>query len=192
MKLLRILALPLIFTAFTAGNASAAASDAFETPETYLLEIADETDPAVRRLENLLAEGSHSGVSESVLLSHVRSATRSPGPMGDQYAREGSEAPLRIGTHVAPRMLPSQGDAATRGGEPSLAQTAAVHLVGSGAVGGGVQVSLPSSGSPVYADSITIIDDQPEKAVPLPPALLLFASGLMGLPLVRRMGLRLH
>lgn len=191
MKLLRILALPLLFTAFTAGNASAAAADAIETPETHLLEIADGADPAVLLLENMIAEGFQRGANESVLMNHARSATRSPGPMGDQYAREGSEAPLRIGTQVSPRMLPSQGEAATRGGKISLAQTAAVHLVGSGAVGGGVQVSLPSSGAPVNADSIIIIDNQPEKAVPLPPALLLLASGLLGLPMARRMGLRL-
>jgi hypothetical protein len=105
--------------------------------------------------------------------------------MEGHYGRDGAEAPELFSkqelSQFAPRHVASEGAGESAG----LSQLTAVHEVGNGAVGG--EAPMGSSGvSSAASQYVVNSTTNGQNNVPLPPALLLLASGLFCLPTIRQ------
>lgn len=178
----------------SSGRAFAALSEAGGEGTTGPgIELADSDNSTAGRLAKMLDEEGHPGLNEPVLKRHTRAATKANSPMQGQYTREGSESALirgdigRLAGSVSNDLAP-----------PSPAFTSGAHAVDSGVsvAAAPVVATSSSSGSTAYAvirpnDTGTPIQpSNGQTTVPLPPAALLLASGLLGLPMARRAGLK--
>jgi hypothetical protein len=205
MKHITNLGLSLLVAATCAGPAAAALSG--DNGGEAALENSDSGSSMLQRLDQLLNEGNHPDLQESILQRHAKAAQRATAPMEGHYAREGAENPLQLGQQDTVTYLPRQLHLEAVAGEAfSLAQASAVHMVGSNAVAGEAPVAMAavasgtsyiqpqeanagtSTGTPESGNIPSTSNGQ--QAVPLPPAFLLMASGLFGLPAVRRLANR--
>lgn len=199
-RLLAAVSLALI--ALTAGTAAAALFEPGGEGATGPgIELADSDNSTAGRLARMLDDTNQPGMNESILKRHTRSTTKAGSTMEGHYTREGGETASLLeerGVRNVTGQFPSY--AGNDSIPSSVALAAGAHVVDSGA-----SVSAPvvaaSSGSTVAAGSVSLISNgngtgQPtspitgngngQTPVPLPPAALLLASGLFGLPAVQR------
>jgi hypothetical protein len=108
--------------------------------------------------------------------------------MEGHYVSNGAENPQLFGQQDLSVFVSHNVASESVGDSVGLSQMNAVHLVGSGSVTGEAPVmsSGVTSAASQYVVSSTVSPSSPNKAVPLPPAFLLMASGLFCLPTVRQ------
>jgi len=187
--------LSLLIVSFSALPATAALSGDSGSDEVSIESVANGT--ALKPLDKLLGGGNHSDLFESVLKQHASAAQPAKSMMDGHFGSAGAEHPVEFGQNspASQTMPPAPPTAAAEA--PNLSLTAAVHM------GGGEQadtssapVSTASSNAPSNSGSIVttnvtpttpITPDPTAAPVPLPAAGLLFASGLFGLPVMRRL-----
>ncbi len=193
-----------LITATVAPAAAEFAESAGDAGPTAAIELAS-SDNLPDHLSKMLDANFPAGLSESVLARHLRAAMPANGPQAAGGGGMGGETPHLVGDnnaiafnslHPGNRTTPFGDSIAAAGGTLSLAGTAtiaATHNVGSGYVTGAAPQVVASSSAAISAGIITtqantVISGPGDKnPVPLPPAALLFASGLFGLPLTRRL-----
>lgn len=190
--------LSLLFVFFGAMPAAAAMSgDDGLNGDSSIETVADSA--CLRPLDRLLGGGNHSGLFESVLKQHAGSALHATGVMEGHFERAGADHPVRFG-QLGPSdrtMPPAPVSSPARA--PNLSLTVAAHNGGHGR-GGAASASGASSGSSAAGGSIAptgtnTLDPSaapdpptpPASPVPLPATAFLLASGLVGLPVMRRL-----
>ncbi|TWJ16843.1 hypothetical protein [Geobacter argillaceus] len=193
MRITNLVLTALLLTAATTGTAGAALSPA---AEGVSIEFSESDSPSNLQLMQALDETNQSGLNESVLRQHARSALPAKTPMAGNYGHEGAEMALIVGDHDSTGFNARY--PARRGADPEstslAAATGGTHSVGSGEISGAsAPIVAASSGSPVLANSPIIpLSTSPapgQQNVPLPPTAILFASALFGLPVTRRLGM---
>lgn len=180
MNITQKISLSLLMVALGAPSAFAALSgDSGGNAETGI-ELSGDDTPAQRRIDQMLAV---KVLDETVLQRHAKSSVRAPAPMGGHYDREGADAPQLFGQQDFTRYVSSyRASSEAVGDSTGLAQMTAVHMVGSGDVTG--PAPLMSVGASAATQTQTyVFRDKVE--TPLPPSLLLLASGLFGLSAAR-------
>ena len=183
MNLSRKISLSLLLVTLGAPSAFAALSgDAGGNAAG--IELSGDDAPAQRRLDQTLAV---KVLDETALQRHARSALRAPAPMEGHYGRDGAEAPQLFGRQDLSQFVSQHAASEGVGDSTGLAQMTAVHMVGSGSVTGEAPVVSPgvTSAASQYVTT-TITSSGSQSNVPLPPALLLMASGLFCLPTIRQ------
>lgn len=195
MRITDLFLTALLLTAASTGTSRAELSLAGEGAS---IELSESGPSSNQQLVRALDETHQSGLSESVLRQHARSALRSQTPMGGNYGHEGAEVALIVNDHDSATFnarYPAYHTASMV--TTSLAAAAGgAHFVGSGeVVGGSAPIVAASNGSSVVASSTTLSSPTAtplpsgQQNVPLPPTAILFASALFGLPVVtRRLG----
>ncbi|MGD0585361.1 MAG: hypothetical protein ABSA86_06250 [Oryzomonas sp.] len=181
MNITRKIGLALLLVALGAPSAFAALSgDAAGNAEG--IELSDDDAQAQHHIDQMLAV---KVLDETTLQRHARSALRAPAPMEGHYGREGAETPELFGKQELSQFAPRHAASEGAGESAGLAQMTAVHEVGNGAVTG--EAPVISAGISSAATSYVV--NSPgggQTSVPLPPALLLMASGLLCLPTIRQ------
>ncbi len=192
MRITNLVLTALLLTAATTGTAGAALSAA---AEGVSIEFSESDSPSNLQFMQALDESTQSGLNESVLRQHARSALPAKTPMAGNYGHEGAEMALIIGDHDSTGYNARYPARRVADQEPTSLAAAAggTHFVGSGEVSGAsAPIVAASSGSPVLANSLPASGPLPapgQQNVPLPPAAILFASALFGLPVTRRLGM---
>jgi len=194
MRITNLFLTALLLTAASTGTSRAELSLA---GEGVSIELSGSDSSSNQQLVRALDETHQSGLSESVLRQHARSALRSQTPMGGNYGHEGAEVALIVNDHDSATFNARYPAYHTAGMvTTSLAAAGGAHFVGSGeVVGGSAPIVAASNGSSVVASSTTLSSPTAtplpsgQQNVPLPPTAILFASALFGLPVVtRRLG----
>jgi hypothetical protein len=181
MNITRKIGLSLLLAALGAPSAFAALSgDAGGNAAG--IELSGDDAPAQRRFDQTLAV---KVLDETVLQRHARSALRAPAPMEGHYGRDGAEAPELFGRQDLSQFVSHNAASEGIGDSAGLAQMTAVHMVGSGSVTGEAPVASPgvTSAATQYVAAPSTVG---QSSVPLPPALLLMASGLFCIPTIRQ------
>ncbi|MFA7060416.1 MAG: VPLPA-CTERM sorting domain-containing protein [Pedobacter sp.] len=152
---------------------------------------------ASQHLDDLLGGGNHSDLFAAVHKRHADAALPAFSIMEGHFEGEGGEQPVGL---TAMPSAPS----ASSAGAPNLSLSTAVRM-GSGEQTNSAQASVasPSSSTPDKRSfvptvatttdtsfTIDITEIAHATPVPLPAAILLFASGLVGLPIMRRVRLQ--
>jgi hypothetical protein len=145
------------------------------------IEINSDDAPAQRRFDQMLAV---KVLDETFQQRHARSSLPAPAPMEGHYVSNGAETPQLFGQQDLSVFVSHNIASESVGDSVGLSQMNAVHMVGSGSVTGAAPVM--SSGVTSAASQYVVSPATPNKAVPLPPAFLLMASGLFCLPTVRQ------
>ena len=181
MNIARNIGLSLLLVSLAAPAALAALSGDGSGNATGI-EVNSDDAPAQRRIDRMLAV---KVLDELTLQRHSRSSLLASAPMEGHYVTNGAEAPEQFGQRDLSVYMSNPAPPAVVGDSAGLAQMTAVHVVGSGAVSGGAPVA---SAGVVSAATQYVVTNTPVKqpSVPLPPALMLMASGLFCLPPVRR------
>jgi hypothetical protein len=146
------------------------------------IELSGDDAPA-QRIDQTLAV---KVLNETVLQRHARSSLRAPAPMEGHYGRDGAETPELFGKQELSQFVPHHVAAEGGGESAGLAQMAAVHEVGNNAVAGEAPVVSPGASSGTATQYVVNTQGGAQPSVPLPPALLLMASGLFCLPTIRQ------
>jgi hypothetical protein len=181
MNITRKIGLSLLLVALGAPSAFAALSgDAGGNAAG--IELSNDDAPAQRRFDQTLAV---KVLDETVLSRHARSALRAPAPMEGHYGRDGAEAPQLFGKQDLSQFVSVHAASEGIGDSTGLAQMTAVHEVGNGAVTG--EAPVASSGVTSAATQyVSISSSNAQNVIPIPPALILMASGLFCLPAIRQ------
>lgn len=145
------------------------------------IETNSDDTPAQRRFDQTLDVKVQDETSRQ---RQARSSLPAPAPMEGQYISNGAETPQLFGQQDLSHFVSHQAAQVGVGDSTGLAQMAAVHMVGSGSVTG--EAPVVSSGIVPAATQYVVTSSSPNTAVPLPPALLLLASGLFCLPAIRQ------
>jgi len=176
-----------VLAAFVVCSAGTALADfsGTEGGEDRGIELSGGNGPEHRSFDQLL---SLEGMNESVLQRHARSAHPVQAPMGGNYGREGAAAPQLYGSQDLSQFVARRSAPESLSESVAISQVAAVHMVGSGAVSGSapsVVAAGSGSGTTVVQQNTTQVV-APAPNVPIPPSILLLASGLLGLPMLCR------
>lgn len=172
--LLLALGTPSAFAALSGDTGSDAAG----------IELSGDDTSAQQHFDQMLAV---KVLDETVLQRQAKSALRAQAPMGGHYDREGAETPQLYGQQDLTRYASTHAAPEATGDSTGLAQMTAVHMVGSGAVTGEAPVASAgaSAATQTYVVNQSSSTSSDGGTIPLPPSLLLLASGLLGLSAVR-------
>jgi hypothetical protein len=192
MKLLQRTSLSLLLASLSTVPANAALSDESGSGEASI-ETVSRTAP--NPLDQLLGGDNHSELFRSVLQQHAIAAQHSNSTMDGHFGIEGAEQPYLFGQPSAVSQAMPPAPTASPAEAPNLSLTTAVRMGGGGqADTSPTPLASPTSATPnsSYVTTATdispaVIIDNPGTPVPLPAAALLLASGLLGLPILRRM-----
>lgn len=188
MKLFQRTAMGMLLIVLSAAGASAALTgDTDGDGRNIELRNSDVQPTPFDQLLNL------GELNETVLQRHARSAQPTQAPMDGQYGREGAESPQLYGSQSLTQSV-------VRYSVPEMMVNplalGAVHMVGSGAVSVSAAAPvMPATDS--SSESQIVLNGTNENntngasggnntTIPLPPSVLLMASGLLTLPLARR------
>lgn len=181
MNLLQRTSLGMLLVALSAASAGAALTGGADGPAQGI-ELSGDEGPLSNPFDQLLNVGE---LNEALLQRHARSAQPTQAPMDGQYGREGAESPQLYGPQSLTQSV-------VRYSAPEAMVNAlamgAVHMVGSGAVSVGAAAPVMGAASS-SGDQIVINDDDGgnnNTTIPIPPSVLMMASGLLALPLARR------
>jgi len=149
------------------------------------IELNSNGSTAHHLFDQLFAMGN---LNESTLAKYAKSAQRTLTPMGGYYDRNGAEVPQLFGQQDLSRVVSLHAATDSLPDSVAVAQATAVHMVGSGAVAESAPPAIPAvSGSSTVEQVQTAVSPTTNSdSVPLPPSVLFLASGLLGLPVVRR------
>lgn len=132
-------------------------------------------------------------LNETILLRHARSAQPTQTPMNGQYVSEGAELPQLYEQQSLTQSVARYASPEPHSATLIASQASAVHAVGSNAVSVGASAPVmasadSSSGSQII---LSVTNGTPGESgngptIPIPPSVLMLASGLLALPLTRR------
>jgi len=145
------------------------------------IEVSGDDTPAQRRFDQTLAV---KVLDETVLQRHARSALPASAPMEGHYGRDGAQAPELFGRQDLSQFVSHNVAPEVAGDSAGLVQMAAVHMVGSGSVTGEAPVASPGV-TTAATQYVATTSTGSQNSIPLPPALLLMASGLFFFPTIR-------
>ena len=185
MNYFRILRLSALLVALSAVTAVAALTGDSGS-DAKGIEMSGDEGAAQHHVDQLFAL---ENMSETTLQRHAKSAQRAQAPMDGHYGRDGSEAAQLFGQQELSQFMSHHAVLESLSDSIAYAQAAAVHMVGSGAVIDSAPPAMSvGSGSSVFEQVQTLATPPAATGtgVPVPPSVLLLASGLFGLPLLRR------
>jgi hypothetical protein len=145
------------------------------------IETNSDDAPAQRRIDQTLDV---KVLDNTDMQRHARSSLRAPAPMEGHYVSNGAETPQLFGQQDLSLFISHHEASEGVGDSTGLAQMNAVHMVGSGSVNG--EAPVVSTGVSPAATQYVVTSSSHNNVVPLPPALLLMASGLFCLPTIRQ------
>lgn len=195
MNLSQRTSLSLLLMSLSAGPATAAMSGDSVSDEMSIETNAN--NAALLPLDQLLGGGNNSDLFGSVLQQHASAGQPAISMMDGHFGSAGAEKPVVFGQQIPTDQTMPPAPITEPAKTPDLSLTAAVNMGGGKqADSGGAPVTSPSSSATRNGSIVTTDDTTPEAPappatpvapVPLPAAGLLFASGIFGLPVVRRL-----
>jgi len=191
MNLSQRTSLALLLVSLGAGPATAAMSGDSVSDEMSIETNAN--NAALLPLDQLLGGGNNSDLFESILKQHASAGQPAISMMDGHFGSVGAEKPVVFGQQIPTDQTMPPAPITEPSKAPDLSLTAAVNMGGGKqADTGGAPVTSPTTSEKPRASIVTTDTTTPNPAtpvapVPLPAAGIMFASGIFGLPVVRRL-----
>lgn len=189
MNLSRRTSLSLLFVTLSTAPANAALSGDSGTDGISI--EASANNAAVQPLDQLLGGGNNSDLFGSVLQQHAIAAQPAISTMDGHFGGSGAQQPTVFdqmsptGQIVSGGQTMSSAPSTPSAEAPDLSLTVALHM-GKSAQGESTPAAVATPSAPTQSGSYAPTIQEVINPVPLPTAAIMFASGLVAFPAMRR------